>query len=127
MCRTKQCPWQSIEIFGNLEGTERKGKNEDIDWKESWDRVTSCQKTRHLECKKQRNKERKKQTNKTACCRLQIPLCPSNNEKLNLKNAIFSVFRMVGIMDWIDLAKDRDRLGVDEAHTAVNTDIDWGV
>jgi len=35
----------SIEVFGNLEGIERKDKNEDTDGKESWDRVTSCQET----------------------------------------------------------------------------------
>jgi hypothetical protein len=46
-----------MEIFGNLEGIESKDKNEDVEWKESWDRVTSCQKTRHLECKKQTNKQ----------------------------------------------------------------------
>jgi len=45
-------------MFGNMEGIKRKDKNEDIDWKESRDRVTSCQKRRHLEREKQRNKHK---------------------------------------------------------------------
>jgi len=63
---------------------------------------------------------RNKQTNKQNCL-LQVAnfLCPSNNERINLKKC-----NILGIQNGVD--EEVCLLGGDAARLAVNTDTDWG-
>ena len=63
-----------------------------------------------------RHLEIKKQTNKTACCRLQIPMYPSNNQRLHLTNFC----DILGVQNGVHGV----HLGGELAHVAVNTGID---